>query len=166
MANQMSVRLAALAFSALPLSAPYADTDIVLTLGSRHSAPCTHNITPGACVPYNERNYGVGVARDVSQHVALMAGTYENSYLRRSVYAGVTLSAASLTLRAGSLRISPALDVAYLTGYEGIHKYPAMVLPILRVGTERFAARVGYLPRIGGESASVVTLQLMFRVGR
>lgn len=86
---------------ALPVPAQAADDWLVITIGSRHHKR-----------GYNERNWGIGIERKISDNWRMGAGTYRNSYYRQTLYAGVTYA----PLRFGDWHLGGT--ALLVTGYE------------------------------------------------
>lgn len=105
---------------------------------------------------YNERNFGAGLERSISENVRLVAGAYRNSFYRTSVYVGGVYA----PLRAGVL--SAGVVGGLVTGYQssvspGLAPTVMLELPALGIGLNAL-----FLPKYGN-SPGIVGLQGKFR---
>jgi hypothetical protein len=105
----------------------------------------------------NENNIGLGVEYSLSDDTRAIAGEYNNSYDRTSVYGGVAI----LTDEWKHLRL--AVSFGFLTGYQDV---PAFFLPSVMWEGNRFGANLTYFPKCNTcskESSSGIALQLKAR---
>lgn len=105
---------------------------------------------------YNERNWGAGIERTVSENVRLVAGAYRNSFSTTSAYAGAVYA----PLRAGVL--SAGVVGGLITGYErsvSIGFAPTVLLELPSYGVGLNALIV---PRYGN-SPGLVGIQMKVR---
>jgi len=99
---------------------------------------------------YNERNWGLGLERAVSENARLVAGAYRNSFYRTSAYAGIVYA----PLRVGVL--SAGVVAGLVTGYQhtvslGLAPTVLIELPVTGVGLNAlFVPKYGNSPGIAG----------------
>lgn len=103
---------------------------------------------------YREKNPGIGIEHDVSDDVSLIAGTYINSYNRRTAYAG----ARWMPLVFGPVRAG--LTGAVATGYEQrFVAFPTLTVDL----TDRVGLGVIAAPGIGKDASAFVGVELRLR---
>lgn len=103
---------------------------------------------------YNERNLGVGIQYRTSTHWRWVAGGYDNSFNRTTLYAGAGYFTETL-VQLLSVNVKLGAIVAAVTGY-GAHATGA-VLPTLSFEKSGFELGVGYIPKIDHKTSAVVT---------
>jgi hypothetical protein len=97
---------------------------------------------------YNEDNYGLGLEYKGTGRWGAMAGFYDNSQSRTSVYAGATY---------GLGQAGPAKFGACICGVTGYKKYAVMpiLLPSVAFEGKRFGINIGVLPKLVGLQVKV-----------
>lgn len=102
----------------------------------------------------NEDNLGLGVEYSLNDNNRLIAGEFNNSYDRTTLYGGVAV----LTDQWKGFRLGASLG--FLTGYENV---PAFLLPSLVWEGDRFGTNLIYFPKCNTcskTSSSGIALQL------
>jgi hypothetical protein len=95
----------------------------------------------GAATPFNEDNQGLGIRYGLTDHVDVMAGFYDNSFHKTSVYAGVEWHTSREYL------VSVGVAVAAVTGYSGTPtETPLIFLPVVQLGQPEIGMRFGHMP--------------------
>lgn len=138
------VTLAAVVLLPWPHVACAAEDWLVLSATSHHFAATQH---------YNQRNLGVGWEHATRyDRLTLIGGVYDNSFYRRSAYAGVAWTPFTL----GVLHLGVAAGA--VTNYR---PYPVqlLVLPVAQLEVGRWGANLGYAPKLK-DGVAVLGLQL------
>ena len=119
----------------IPKGVQAADVWLDLHVASRHAQPGDY--MDGVYKAFNENNEGIGLSIAVHEYVDVSVGAYDNSYYKRSNYAGVDVhTAVSNYVRLG-------VSAGYVSGYEFTN---VMVLPNVTFIANRFKARIGVIP--------------------
>jgi hypothetical protein len=134
---------------ALACAPTAAETWLVASVASYHV---------NRAIDHNERNPGLGIEQDIGWGVRAVAGAYENSEYRRTVYAGVL--AAPLEL--GRFRVGATFGLA--TGYaEQCGRDPcAVVVPTVTYELGRFGVNALIAPP-SRNNRGVIGLQVKVR---
>ena len=126
-------------------------------VGSHHLQP--YYKVNGEPHPYNEANFGIGVALPISSNIEASTGFFENSYNKTSAYVAANLHTAN------SRGFSVGVNSGIVTGYENTpvngDKLRIMVLPHVTYALKNFRTEVGYAPSFGIEgSTSIIVLTI------
>lgn len=138
--------LAGLVVGALLCGQSRADTWLVSTVTSYHTAKQEQ---------YNANNFGLGVEHDIADRWRASAGFYENSYYRRSWYAG----ASYCLWTSGAWKVG--VFGAAVTGYG--EPVQAALMPVLTYEAKTWGANIGIVPH-PERGVGVIGLQLKYRL--
>lgn len=120
---------------------------LVMSATSYHLATTEH---------YNQRNLGIGWEHATGyDRLALIGGVYDNSFHRRSAYAGVAWTPLAL----GPLHLGVA--AGGVTNYRPYLVQP-LVLPVAQLELKGWGANLGYAPKLK-DGVAVLGLQLKWR---
>lgn len=134
---------------------------------SRHSQ--THYTYQGERQAYNADNAGLGLTKQLTDGVDLMAGFYKNSFHKPSIYAGANFH---INFLSGMYALRPGVSVGLVSGYDNTPDHTGMVrlcvLPNIRASIQNLGVKVGYVPAIGGSrgnvAVSVLTVQFQYQI--
>ena len=162
-------RITSFLLGSLFCSAVVADDNLLLDVNgySWHSRDIY--TSGGMSREYNSMNTGLGLTKQVSNHVDVSAGVYENSYYKTSVYGCANFH---LNFGGGALIVRPGVSVGIVTGYDNTPDNTGVVRPIvlpsLVASFNDFGVRFGFVPPFprsgGGSTVAVVTVQFQYRV--
>jgi len=104
---------------------------------------------------HNEDNWGLGVERNLTRDWTAAAGFYDNSYDKRSVYAGMIWA----PVHVGHFHFG--LSGGIVDGYEK-HPFSFFLFPIMAVQGKNYGINLALVPSVH-DSYTVIGLQLKTR---